>query len=437
VIRIDVTAQQVIHLGVRPDAGWLTDTHRFVPGSVLRGALAAAWLARNRPPRPDTRNDAEFQRIFEGAVRFGPLYPADDALRPLSIFGCKYPVGRACRDYAHDAAFDDPAPETCPRCGISPTEASKGDIIGAAVAEHTRVELDDSECAKEGQLFTRRALKAQSRLTGLVDGSPDGDLAWLLDGQLPVRLGGRRSTAGLALLSARAEPPPTSFTGWLSDARRLVVRLLSPGIFVDGLGQPAWLPDTGAIGELLGVEVALDAAFARPTMVTGWHAVSNLPKPRDFAVAAGTVYVLRFDGNLPDHTALSRLWRAGLGLRRAEGNGWISLQRWSPPAAPPRRSRPVPSELDVLVLDIIGHGIASLIKDDLRSSAQDRKVGSASQATHIEAVLGRPRYRDLSPEAAAAFRRSLELPPDDTAALARRLDDWVRSRTSSMGRRTP
>ena len=147
-IRVEVFAEQPLHLGSQLDAGWLTDTHRFVPGSVLRGALAALWLAEHRPPKPDTTSDMEFQRLFEGGVRFGPLYPSDNALRPLSVFGCKYADDDTCRRFSHDAAFDGAAPAACPVCG-SPVEASKGGVDGVRIVEHTRVQLDEHERAAE------------------------------------------------------------------------------------------------------------------------------------------------------------------------------------------------------------------------------------------------------------------------------------------------
>ncbi|MGH4021620.1 MAG: RAMP superfamily CRISPR-associated protein, partial [Pseudonocardiaceae bacterium] len=200
-IRVEVRAEQPLHLGSQLDTGWLTGTHRFVPGSVLRGALAALWLAEHRPPKPTTTGDVEFQRLFEGGVRFGPLYPSDDALRPLSVFGCKYADDDTCRSFTHDAAFDGAAPAACPVCG-SPVEASKGHVDGVRVVEHTRVQLDERERAADGQLYTRRALPAATQLTGLIDGDPDGDMAWLTQTERSVRFGGRRSTSGLATLSA-------------------------------------------------------------------------------------------------------------------------------------------------------------------------------------------------------------------------------------------
>jgi len=432
VIRVEVRAEQPLHLGSRVDAGWLTDTHRLVPGSVLRGALAALWLAEHRPPKPDTTADAEFQRLFEGAVRFGPLYPDDDALRPLSVFGCKYADADDCRRFNHDSAFDGTAPASCPACG-SPVEASKGHIDGVRVVQHTRVELDDCGRAANGQLYTRRALPAATRLTGLIDGDPDGELAWLTQTEQAVRFGGRRSTSGLATLSAGAEAPPTSFTGFVPHQQRLVVRLVSPGIFVDPLGCPSWLPDVTKLSETLGVPVAFDAAFARPTVVSGWHAASNLPKPRDFAVAAGSVFVLRFDAGLPEHAGLQRLWQAGLGLRRTEGNGWISLQRWHAPALPSAAPTPQSDDVHTLFLQIVGYGIGPTIVDDLRGWAQQHHVGAARGGT-VEDILAKQRYSLLGQQARDLVREAFALSADDADRLARRIDDWTRAHTADRGR---
>lgn len=432
-IRVEVRAQQPLHLGSQLDAGWLTDTHRFVPGSVLRGALAAIWLAEHRLPKPDTTGDVEFQQLFEGRVRFGPLYPSDDALRPLSVFGCKYAADAACRRFTHDAAFDGAAPAACPVCG-SPVEASKGHVDGARVVEHTRVQLDERERAADGQLYIRRALPAGTQLTGLIDGNPDAELAWLVQTERSVRFGGRRSTSGLATLSACAEASPTSFTGFVPDQRRLVVRLLAPGIFVDTLGRPCWLPDITELSVTLGVPVALDAAFARPTVVSGWHAVSNLPKPRDFAVAAGSVFVLRFDASLPDHACLHRLWHTGLGLRRAEGNGWITLQRWTAPALPSAAPKPQPDAVHDLFLQIVGYGIGPTIVDDLRSWAQQQHVDPDRSSDHAAHILAKRRYSLLSGAVLDAVRTAFALPADDAERLAQRIDHRTRTQTSDRGR---
>lgn len=434
-IRVQVRAEQPLHLGSRVDAGWLTDTHRFVPGSVLRGSLAALWLAEYRPPKPDTGNDVEFQRLFDGRVRFGPLYPSDDALRPLSVFGCKYADEDACRGFTHDAAFDGAAPAACPVCD-SPVEGSKGKVEGVQVVSHTRVELDARGCAADGQLHTRRALPAGTRLTGLIDGDPEEELSWLVRSEWSVRFGGRRSTSGLATLSAGAEPPPASFSGFVPDRRRLVVRLLSPGIFVDCLGCPCWLPDAKEIEATLGVPVVVDAAFARPTVVSGWHAASNLPKPRDFAVAAGSVFVLRFDTDLPDQAGLHRLWRAGLGLRRSEGNGWITLRRWSAPTLPSAAPKPTQDAVRELFLLVVGYGIGPTILDDLRGYAQQHHVDATRAEHQATQILAKQRYSLLGQEARDAARSAFALSAGDADRLVDLIDARTRTQTSEWGRTT-
>jgi len=433
VIRVDVLAEQPLHLGTRPDAGWLTDTHRFVPGSVLRGALASVWLTRNRPPRPDVSADADFLRLFESDVRFGPLYPGADALRPLSVFGCKYADEGDCRAFVHDAAFDGPAEPRCPVCG-SPVEASKGRVENVQVVDHTRVQLDAHGRAVGGLLYTRRALAAGSRLTGLISGDLDDGLKWLTEPDLAIRLGGRRSTSGLATITVRAEPAPSTFTSFLPDQRRLVVRLISPGIFVDDHGRPTWLPDPAELTAALGVDAVVDAAFARPTVVSGWHAASNLPKPRDFAVAAGSVYVLRFGAGLPDHDGLHRLWQAGLGLRRVEGNGWIDLQRWQRPTrSAPSTAAPI-DPVQALLVEIVAFGIGPTMVDDLRGWAQENTSARPGADARRKQLLTKERYTLLGTDARALIGRALELPPDQAADLAGRITDWLTTRTSTRGR---
>ena len=45
-----VTAEEPLALGVSPESGNVIDSWAYVPGSVLRGALAAAWIASHGPP---------------------------------------------------------------------------------------------------------------------------------------------------------------------------------------------------------------------------------------------------------------------------------------------------------------------------------------------------------------------------------------------------
>ncbi|MGH8880176.1 MAG: hypothetical protein ACRD0P_22960, partial [Stackebrandtia sp.] len=130
---------------------------------------------------------------------------------------------------------------------------------------------------------------------------------------------------------------------------------------------------------------------------------------------------------------MKRLWHAGLGLRRAEGNGWITLQRWHAPVQPSVASKPPPDAVHDLFLQIVGYGIGPTIVDDLRGWAQQRHVRDAPRST-AEDILAKQRYSLLSPEARGAVRAAFALSADDADRLARRIDGWTRTRTSARGR---
>jgi hypothetical protein len=49
-LSVSVTTRQRVALGTGSEVGFFTGSHPFVPGSVLRGALAAAWIAEHGPP---------------------------------------------------------------------------------------------------------------------------------------------------------------------------------------------------------------------------------------------------------------------------------------------------------------------------------------------------------------------------------------------------
>ncbi|MGH3168987.1 MAG: hypothetical protein ACRDN0_24290, partial [Trebonia sp.] len=103
ILRVTVTALQRLALGVGSEVGYFTGTHSFVPGSVLRGALAAAWIAEHGPPHPGS---AAFGELFDGPIRYGPMFVPGAALVPVSAWRCKYPNGPDCDARAVDRAFE-------------------------------------------------------------------------------------------------------------------------------------------------------------------------------------------------------------------------------------------------------------------------------------------------------------------------------------------
>jgi CRISPR-associated protein Csx10 len=322
VLAVTVIARQRLALGVGSEVSYFTGTHLYAPGSVIRGALAAAWIAENGPPdRADPAKRMEFRDLFDGAIRFGPLYMQGSDRVPISAWLCKYPTTGECQQMAVDRAFE--SGSTCPACD-GPLEQGKGDVLlpdGVSAERVMRTSIDrETGRAEDGELYAHGALPAQSRLVGTIFGRHP----WL-EAARPLRLGGRRTVGGAADYRAAPDALPDPP---LVEGDRLLIRLASPGIFVDVAGRPVLAPDESM--DLAGAQV--EQRWARPVSWWGWHAASKLPKPIELCAEAGSTYQLEGD---PDvlRTLAATIRSDGIGLRRTEGFGVAEVvaQPWRPP----------------------------------------------------------------------------------------------------------
>lgn len=456
---VEVTLHQPAALGRRPSGGTAVDTYRHIPGSVLRGALAAAWIRRHGAPagaEPALRE--QFIALFERGVRFGPLLAPGWGVLPLCVLRCKYRPYPECRDTLIDTALqpegDDYGAALEARCDAcqGPLTAGTGEVeplaaqargggpAGSATVRTTRVQLTDRETAAEGMLFTRTALahrnpdgSARTLAGRIVGGGP-----WLL-GAHRIQLGGRRSTGGDA--SCRITPDPATPVAdpgdesgegdrgaapALLDGHRLVLRLTSPAVFVDEYGRATDQPDRAQLRRLLGVEVPAPArTWTRRELTGGWHAASRLPKPDDYAATAGCVYEYRLRED-PGPQALRRLLDHGVGLRRAEGFGWIALGAWSPP--PPEVSGQDPDTgdrspriLEGALADVIDTGLLRYLQD--RVAALGRGEAGARED---RSLLELSKVRALPPQRQRALAYALDLDARALAELCRRLEQRLR-----------
>ena len=168
-IRLDAQLAQGASAARGRDAGFHTAAFPYVPGWVVRGSLAAAWIRRYGPPDPGSSHRHDFVTLFEGAIRFGPLLPPGATFEPLSVVRCKYPRTTECSVFHADLAFDDADGTICPGCGGA-TEPLKGTLRGSDLRQRTRVALDPMGRALDGALFTREEIPARSTLAGVIDG---------------------------------------------------------------------------------------------------------------------------------------------------------------------------------------------------------------------------------------------------------------------------
>jgi CRISPR-associated protein Csx10 len=325
VSELTLKLRQSAQVGDRAREDFVLGTMEYLPGSVIRGAFAAAWIARNGVSERDTPQRAEFLRLFEGGVRYGALLPEGAEDPSLSVLSHKYRPLDDCGEVEYDRATDDEVPLHCPDCG-SPLEqrtSLRGDR--PRVRRLTSVSIHESGVARRGVLFTRESLHEQQEFTGTVTAEDEALLDIL--GELgPVRVGGRRTTHGLAgvTIGRQAGPAPTA---QLRPDGELILRLRSPGIFVDDQGRPRREPSDAELERLLGVRAQVVDRWTRWQQVGGWHIASGLPKPGELAVAPGSTYLISSERPVAG-PVLEELGQRGVGLRRHEGFGDL--------ASPPR-----------------------------------------------------------------------------------------------------
>ncbi|RLP10057.1 hypothetical protein [Propionibacterium australiense] len=326
---VKITSQQRTSFGTGGERAYLTHTHPFLPGSVLRGALAAAWLRNGEPI------DEGFSAIFERG-RFSPAFPSWAQVQSQSVSRCKYHK----KDSGH-AEYIDHAFKT--DCSIADSklrcEASREYLKGACThsgifSRITTALAPRTNTAAESQLFAREMIEKGTVFTGHIV-LPDGTDTEKLEQLRLAYFGGRGTVMGRCTVDIRHDPDgPPGLTG--DEQGRVVVRTISPTILVDDAGFPS-TDLASALECVAGVrpdEGRLWASRAESGLASGWHAASGLPKPAEIALVSGAVAVLTgFDPG-----KLRELLDKGLGLRRNEGYGWVEVmaQPWRPVTETPR-----------------------------------------------------------------------------------------------------
>lgn len=394
---LQLEAEGHITAGRTRERGFLVPTQRHLPGGAIRGALAAAWMRRHGQPDVDP---AGFDRDIT-SLRVGPGLPQAGVQEPLSAMVCKYRQQAQCSAVAHDLAFDEHAGQ-CRVCG-GPLELSRGGWRGVSVETVTRTALDADERAAAGKLYRREALTPDQVFVA----EAYGDLSWLPEDGLAVRIGGRRSVGGQARVTARREQPGQPDVSGSS----LVVRLTSAAVFAGVGGRGSLLPGREDLSRLVPPDAEpplLLRSWTRPEPIGGWNAAAGLPKSAEVAAAAGSVFVLDYGRAATPQDAL-RAQEQGLGIRRSDGFGWLTTSRWQPPAPAPTTTRNATEDVAVTVL-----------ADDLARLGRPltrRAAAWLEQGLTADELLRRSSYSGLVPEARHAVDAVLAVPQGQRQSL--------------------
>lgn len=321
--------------------------HTVIPGSTVRGAIGAAyWLhpthARAHPDQEEFDALISAMRVTQAVPRV-ELGSAPVQLQPLSWAECKYPseeLGCGWIDLASEPST------SCPACGGGLKRGRGWTVQSPAVLTHTTRTALQNGVVADGQLFTRQAVRhaVATERHGVqsltfcgrieIDGVGEPVREWLTS--LPaLSIGGQRSTLGacsVEITEADDAPAP-------APPSRVALILRSPAIVLDQWG--ANRPDLRfAVAHLLGEHspVVVERVWDRPVTVGGWHGVAGMPKPLEWALEAGSVAVLT---GVTDQAA--SILARGIGTRRAEGYGEVTLTAPGTPIADGPALRRVPS----------------------------------------------------------------------------------------------
>jgi CRISPR-associated protein Csx10 len=333
-------------------------SHPYVPGSVIRGALASRYLPTHSA---DFAGDRDGRRLFfDGSTRYLNAYPLDrNGNRSLSVprswvyeKGRQLQDGEPLYDFSVEVLEHLKQPkglgERFCRLVVTRSEFEDEDDVGLVSAEvefvdprwqinvHTaRERVKGRATEEEGAVFRYQAIAAGERFGGVIlvsDPEDAGILGGLLAGG-DLWLGGSRSGGYGRVRIENVQ----RVEGWreteadltdLGPGDRLVITLLSDAILRRGDGSYADTLTSDLLPAPLSAALSLvpepePASFKRVGIVGGFNRKWGLPLYQVQAVQAGSVFVLDVTGTI-SASELEKLEAQGIGERRAEGFGRVA-----------------------------------------------------------------------------------------------------------------
>ncbi len=341
------------------------ETLDYIPGSVLRGSLAKEWLKKNQP-------DDNFKTIFtEDIVHFCNLY-IDGALPlPLSAYSCKYYSGFMNeRDTDNHGILDllipslqsqnGPLPSKYQKCSFkidgndcnAPIKKTKGFYkiknsnytmppISKRLIYHTAIS-PVSETALERGLYSLEVIDEGQFFEGEIiihnDSLADSLVAFIKE--LNFIFIGSDKSRGLGQFEIKhtslinhteieAKTIKERIDGFnkklaiKNGKTYILLTLLSDAIITDKFMRYITHIDLSDVG----IEKATFVnSFNNSRIISGWNAMSGIPKEDVIAISKGSVFVFCIDNLYDDYiNNLLRLENEGIGKRRSVGFGRISV----------------------------------------------------------------------------------------------------------------
>lgn len=365
-----VTAEALAPLVIKENrqsskSGTLT----YIPGTTLLGAAAAAYCRSSGAPA-----DAEFRHIFiENPVCFPDLLPSQDPCAetkplPLTAVSCKRlpgfrkegrhgvrdtlaltAVSRTTGKSVSQTAWD------CDHPGCR-NEVKKFEGVwngdcksprSAATSELYRRHIGIARLTRTvapGIFYTTQSINnfvteddgpsSNQIFCGLtrLSAAQVAVLNQIFAGPVFVGAGRTRGFGEIRLSLNEVDEPTLDLVGWdmrfrdlaqadLPDGLYFSITLRSHAVLVDNFLRNVADLDL----QIEGVDEVARALKSVP--IKGWNWAWGMAKPDEVGIARGSVFLFRYGGSQPDELArqLSRVNTEGIGLRRQEGFGAVSV----------------------------------------------------------------------------------------------------------------
>ena len=327
----------------------MTDTKTTISGTILRGVFASRYIAC-RGLGKEAHKDPAFRRLFFGALRFVDANPVTCGMRSIVLpFSLQK---EKAKNGAKPSAIQDLLKTTEPKLGYKSLRGyaavpeGEGVIVPAPIRTSIALHMSRSGAgerlvgsSRDGGIFNYESIDAGQKFEGVILGA-EADIAELLDacqiadGTLHARIGRSRFTqygdVEIAL------PAREDVCG---DGHRIQENLQDGSVFLrlDTVFLPQTethgaLPDAdvllfSAVAMAMGPAFSIGRVYAAAAEVENFVGIWGMKQPREYGLAAGTVFELQKDGDWTeeDKAKLATLCTDGLGRRRAEGFGQLRV----------------------------------------------------------------------------------------------------------------
>ena len=341
VLQLDITLNSPAVLAKSGAEPSTVESHDFLPGTSILGALASRWLASNRVK--DAAGDPTFRKLFlDGTTRYLNAYPQHGNRRYLPV----------PKTWLHEKYKETPLKDLAAD-GVTPSLDDKA--LGSGFVwierdedEGTRITLCTTEVKTflhhkrdrslgratkdSGDLYSYQAITAGQSFRSYVlceDESLSGVVAELFQ-RGPLSLGRSRSASygGNPTVKVKALSEDWSefpLPQELEDFEHLSVTLLS-----DYIGERHGVADAGVLIEEIKSHLNISSEvkvskFLASGQAGGYVGAWKMPRPTSATLAAGSVLVFHQAPSDLDQKLLRQLERSGLGARRAEGFGRLAF----------------------------------------------------------------------------------------------------------------